>query len=238
MHVVETQDLCPWFILWEGQFCSTEPKAFCQFPTVVFIPWPFSGLTPLPPQGWKTVERRWSYSFLDIWLFFLLYITLWLTGHYFFSSENTLYANLCALADHNINACPLIQCLPVCLSSPCSPAFSCFTFPLFCLWLCLIQSTSVAELQATETGTDTVIRLIDRVNKPAPWFWSTLQRPVFMGLWQRCPFPLFLYLLIIEAYWLFCCTNLLTNMLHPISRDFNYCCFYYYYDHYCSFTFR
>lgn len=47
---------------------------------------------------------------------------------FFFSSENALHANLCPLADHNINACPLIQCLPVCLSSPCSPALSCFTF--------------------------------------------------------------------------------------------------------------
>lgn len=47
----------------------------------------------------------------------------------FFSSENALHANLCALADHNITACPLIQCLPVCLSSPCFPVFSCFTFP-------------------------------------------------------------------------------------------------------------
>lgn len=128
VQVVETQALCPWFILWEGQFCSAEPEAFCQFPTVVFIPWPFSCLTPLPPQGWETVKGRWSYCFLDTWLLRLLYITLWLTRYLFFFSENTLHANLCALADHNINACPLIQCLPVCLSSPCSPAFSCFTF--------------------------------------------------------------------------------------------------------------
>lgn len=159
MHVVETQDLCPWFILWEGQFCSTKPKAFCQFPTVVFIPWPFFWLTPLPPQ----VERRWSYSFLDIWLFCLLYITLWLTGHYFFSSENTLYANLCALADHNINACPLIQCLPVCLSSACSPAFSCFTFSIL-LSLTLLNTIHLSSRAPGYRNGDRYCNQIDRLS--------------------------------------------------------------------------
>lgn len=160
MRVVETQDLCPWFILWEGQFCSTEPEAFCQFPTVVFIPWPFSWPTPLPPQGWEAVEGRWSYSFLNIWLVCLLYITLWLTGHYFLSSENALHANLCALADHNINACPFIQCLPVCLSSPFSPAFSCFTF-LSLLSLTLLNTIHLSTATPGYRNRDRYCNLID-----------------------------------------------------------------------------
>lgn len=50
---------------------------------------------------------------------------------FLFLAENTLHANLCALADHNLNACPLIQCLPVCLSSLCSLVLSHFTSPYF-----------------------------------------------------------------------------------------------------------
>lgn len=166
---METQDLCPWFILWEVQFCSAEPEAFCQLPHCCLYP-----LTFLVAYSPPTPRVRDSEGKMELQLprhlavsSFVHHFVADRTFFFFFSPENTLHANLCALADRNINACPLIQCLPVCLSSPCSPAFSCFTFlpPLSLTLLKTIHLSTTAP--GYETGTDTVSRLIDSVNKHA-----------------------------------------------------------------------
>lgn len=125
-----------------------------------------------------------------------------------------MHANVCTLADHDINACPLIQCLPVCLSSPCSLAFSCFTSSSLSFTL-----LNTIHLRTTSPGcgnrADTVSRLIDLVNKHAIQCWRqcSLQQPTFMWVWQTHSLPLFSCLLGAAACWFFYFKNLLLNGL-------------------------
>lgn len=70
-----------------------------------------------------------------------------------------------------------------------------------------MQFTSVPQLQAMETGTDTVSRLVILPLDAEGYALCKGQSPCDF-MWQTCSLPLFLHLLVRVASQLFCCTDM------------------------------